>query len=87
MNRFRRMLGLSFLTAMITLVVTGPAIGADSFPSRPLRILVNTAPGGLTDVTTRLIAQQMAEQLKQSVVVENRGGGDGLIGIGTGQGC
>ena len=50
-------------------------LAADAFPTRPLRILVNTAPGGLTDVTTRVIAQQLAEQLKQSVVVENRGGG------------
>ena len=83
MNLFWRPLRLSFLTATITLVVTGPAIGADAFPSRPLRILVNTAPGGLTDVTTRVIAQQLAENLKQSVVVENRGGGDGLIGIRT----
>ena len=53
------------------------------FRSRPLRIIVNTAPGGLTDVTTRVIAQQMADYFKQSVVVENRGGGDGLIGIRT----
>lgn len=59
----------------------GPAMAADAYPSRPIRILVNTAPGGLTDVTARLIARKMGETLKQSVVVENRPGGDGLIGI------
>jgi tripartite-type tricarboxylate transporter receptor subunit TctC len=58
-------------------------VAADAFPERPIRIVVNTAPGGLTDVTTRLIAQHMGEYLKQSIVVENRAGGDGLIGIRT----
>ena len=70
-------------TAMSMLVVAYPAFAADAFPTRPLRIIVNTAPGGLTDVTTRFVAQQMADYLKQSVVIENRGGGDGLIGIRT----
>ena len=57
------------------------ALAADAFPVRPMRIIVNTAPGGLTDVTTRLISQYMGEYLKQSMVVDNRAGGDGLIGI------
>ena len=61
MKRFKLSPCLSIVTAIITLVVTHPAIGADAFPTRPLRIIVNTAPGGLTDVTTRIIAQQMAE--------------------------
>lgn len=64
-----------------TLMVAQPAVSADAFPSRPIRIIVNTAPGGLTDVTTRLVAQHMGEYLKQSVIVDNRAGGDGLIGI------
>jgi tripartite-type tricarboxylate transporter receptor subunit TctC len=58
-----------------------PAISEDAFPTRPIRLIVNTAPGGLTDVTTRLIAQNMSEHLKQTIVVDNRAGGDGLIGI------
>lgn len=58
-----------------------PALAAEEFPVRPVRILVNTAPGGLTDVTTRLVAQKMGDFLKQPVYVENRAGGDGLIGI------
>ena len=83
MKLFKLSLGFSLATVVVSLFVTRVAIGADAFPTRPLRILVNTAPGGLTDVTTRIIAQQLAENLKQSVVVENRGGGDGLIGICT----
>ena len=53
------------------------ASAADVFPSRPIRIVVNTAAGGLTDVTTRVIAQYMGDYLKQSIVVDNRAGGDG----------
>ena len=52
-----------------------------NYPNRPIRIIVNTAPGGLTDVTARLLAQHMGEFLKQPIIVDNRAGGDGLIGI------
>jgi tripartite-type tricarboxylate transporter receptor subunit TctC len=67
--------------ALLGLGVAHAAFAQDPFPSRPVRIIVNTAPGGLLDVTTRLLAQQMGEVLKQTVLVENRAGGDGLIGI------
>jgi tripartite-type tricarboxylate transporter receptor subunit TctC len=59
----------------------GSAFAADPFPTRPIRILVNTGPGGLVDVTTRLVAEKLREFLGQSVIVENRAGGDGLVGI------
>ncbi|WP_277188948.1 tripartite tricarboxylate transporter substrate binding protein [Caballeronia sp. BR00000012568055] len=65
----------------ISLISTSQVHAEDSFPSHPVRIIVNTGPGGLLDVTTRLIAQQMSLSLKQSVIVENRAGGDGLVGI------
>ncbi|UUZ77214.1 tripartite tricarboxylate transporter substrate binding protein [Polaromonas sp. P1(28)-13] len=68
-------------SAVLALLSAQAAVAADAFPARPIRILVNTAPGGLTDVTTRLVAQKMSEILKQTVFVENRAGGDGLIGI------
>lgn len=67
--------------AAITFASASTVSAQDAFPSRPIRILVNTAPGGLTDVVTRLVAKQMTTELGQSVVVENRAGGDGLIGI------
>lgn len=57
------------------------AVAADAFPSRPIRIVVNTAPGGLVDVTTRLVAQKMGEKLGQSIIIENKAGADGLLGI------
>lgn len=74
----------AFLVAAAAMLsATHPVSAADAFPTRPIRIIVNTAPGGSTDVTTRVIAKHLGEYLKQSVVVDNRAGGDGLIGIHT----
>lgn len=69
------------LLALSTAFAASCAVAADDFPSRPIRIVVNTAPGGLVDVTTRLVAQKMAEKLGQSVIIDNKAGADGLLGI------
>lgn len=57
------------------------AFAADAYPSKPVRIIVNSAPGALLDVTTRSVAQQMAEDLGQPVIVENMAGAAGMLGI------
>jgi tripartite-type tricarboxylate transporter receptor subunit TctC len=56
---------------------------AQSFPSRTITIIVPYPPGGPIDTLARLIAQEMAGDLKQPVVVENRPGGSGVIGVGA----
>jgi tripartite-type tricarboxylate transporter receptor subunit TctC len=54
---------------------------ADEYPNRPIRIIVHSSAGALLDVTTRVVAQEMAKELGQPIVVENRPGADGLLGI------
>jgi tripartite-type tricarboxylate transporter receptor subunit TctC len=55
--------------------------GTDKFPSKPIRIIVSSAPGGGQDVTTRPVAQKLGDNLGVSVVVDNRGGGSGVIAM------
>jgi tripartite-type tricarboxylate transporter receptor subunit TctC len=57
------------------------AQGKDDYPSRPVRMIVPFAPGGASDTVARIIQPAMAELLKQQVVVDNRGGAAGNIGV------
>jgi tripartite-type tricarboxylate transporter receptor subunit TctC len=56
------------------------ALAQDSYPSRPVRIVVNSAPGGGTDILARVLAQYLSRN-GQNFFVENRGGGGGIVGI------
>ena len=62
-----------------TALAPGLAI-AQSFPARPVRLVVGFAPGGLTDVIARIFAQGLGERLGQPVVIENRAGAGGNLG-------
>jgi tripartite-type tricarboxylate transporter receptor subunit TctC len=58
------------------------AAGAQpSYPSKPIRLVVGSVPGGGNDLVGRLLAQKMTENLRQQVVVDNRGGANGIIGM------
>ncbi|HEU0204187.1 MAG TPA: tripartite tricarboxylate transporter substrate binding protein BugE [Burkholderiaceae bacterium] len=56
------------------------AAGAQTFPTKPIRLIVPFPPGGSTDIVARLIAEEFGKNLGQPIVVENRGGGAGLVG-------
>jgi tripartite-type tricarboxylate transporter receptor subunit TctC len=53
----------------------------EAYPSRPVRLIAPFVPGGPTDIVARLVAQKMGDNTKQSVVVENRGGAGGSVGM------
>lgn len=67
-------------TALLPLLAAPTAHAADTYPSRPIRIIVGMAPGGATDVLARTLAQKMAPSLGQPIVVENRPGAGAIIG-------
>ena len=69
---------LRTLLCVLALCAT-PAL-ADSWPSRPIHLIVAYAPGGTGDVVARLLSDKLAAALGQSVVVENRAGASGAIG-------
>lgn len=55
--------------------------GAQAYPSRPLRVIVPYPPGGITDVTTRIIAQELSKNIRQNVLVDNRPGANSILGV------
>lgn len=76
---FSRRQVLAVMALGVSVVSAAPAI-ADTWPSKPVRIIVPYAPGGAVDVVTRKMAQKLTEQTGQSFFVENRAGATGTIG-------
>jgi len=70
----------ALLSAVLLLSISTGA-NAQDFPSKPIRMIVPLAAGGATDVVARLIADKLSEQIKQPVIVENRPGAQGMIGV------
>lgn len=57
------------------------ACNAQNWPTKPVRVIVNVAPGGVADVTARVLSARLTDALGQTFLVENRAGGDGYIGF------
>jgi len=69
------------MRAIWLLLVLAGAAQAQSWPTRPIQVIVNVAPAGTADVTARLLAPRLSQALGQPVLVDNRGGGDGYVGL------
>jgi tripartite-type tricarboxylate transporter receptor subunit TctC len=76
----RRLLNSAALLAAVLVVLPAQAQG---FPTRSVRLIVPYAPGGIVDYAGRLVAQRLTETMGQNVVVDNRPGAGGVIGIET----
>jgi len=70
---------ITTIAALVAAVCAAPAVAADNYPNKPIRMLVGFAPGGGTDTTARPIAQKMSELMGQQVIVDNRPGAAGNI--------
>jgi tripartite-type tricarboxylate transporter receptor subunit TctC len=64
-----------------------PAFAAEAWPARPVRLLVPFAPGGIFDFVGRLASPKLSESMGQSVIVDNRPGGGGVIAMQTAAGA
>lgn len=66
--------------ALATAALCAPAVHADTWPSKPIKVIVNFPAGGAADQLARAVSQPLQEALKQPVVIENRGGANGNVG-------
>ncbi len=71
------------IIAALAVICTTPAL-AQSYPAKPIHILVPYAPGGITDIASRIVGAKLTEAWGQQVVVENRPGGNGFIAMSAG---
>ena len=80
--KFRKLLGSTL--ALATLAYVTPAVAADAakdFPTRPIRMIVPNAPGSSVDTLSRIVGTKLADVIGQQVVLDNRAGAAGVIGM------
>lgn len=66
--------------AVLSVAAATPAAAQESFPSKPIRIIVPYSPGGVSDVIARLVGEKLSAKYQQPVLVENKAGAGGAIG-------
>jgi len=75
----RRMSRVALLVAAVVLAAAMPALAQD-YPNRPIRFIVPYPPGGGTDVVARIMSDALAADLRQPIIIDNRGGAAGNVG-------
>jgi len=65
---------------VIVALLASPALAADEFPSKPIRLIVPFPPGGPNDLIARVVGQRMSDSFRQPVIIDNRGGQAGVLG-------
>ena len=78
--RFRTSVIYGMSLALIVAMTFAP-VRADTYPSKPVRIIVLYGPGGIADVTMRLVAQDLSKRFGQQFFIENRPGAGGIVGM------
>ena len=70
----------SFSLGLMGAGLTAGTVGADDYPSRPIKLIVPYAPGGGADAIGRIVAKRVGETISQPIVIENRGGAGSIVG-------
>lgn len=71
----------SAIFATLCVLQAAAPVAAQNYPSRPIRVVVPYPPGGITDVTTRIVAQELSKAIQQNVLVDNRPGANSILGV------
>jgi tripartite-type tricarboxylate transporter receptor subunit TctC len=72
---------IGFALVIVSATSCAPDGGSAAWPSRPVRVIVPFGPGSGTDIVTRLLAPRLSQRWGQPVVIDNRPGGDGIVGL------
>jgi tripartite-type tricarboxylate transporter receptor subunit TctC len=79
MKNYKSSIFLLFLSLVFTAVNLQTVATAQTFPNKPIRVIVPFGPGGVADLTARIVAQKMATNLGQSMVIENKPSAGGIV--------